>query len=91
MEKELKRVKIHLFGKDYIVRTDLPAERLEGMAVELDNKLAALRSRYPNLTRTDVALLTALSLMEDLEKLREEKKELWELLGEATSKTPETT
>ena len=61
------------------------------MAVELDNKLEALRSRYPNLTRTDVALLTALSLMEDLEKLREEKKELWELLGEATSKTPETT
>ncbi|MDD2431868.1 MAG: cell division protein ZapA [Firmicutes bacterium] len=87
MNREINRVRIRLFGKDYTVKTDQSVTKTVNMATELDNKLEAFKDRFPNLTKTDVALLTALSLLAEMDKLREEKRELWELLGEATSKT----
>lgn len=86
MAREINRVKVRLLGKDYNVKTDQSPMKIEAMARELDAKLESYSKRFPNLSNTDVALFAALSLMEEIHKLKEEKKELWELLGEATRK-----
>ncbi len=86
MDEQIKRVKVRLLGKEYSIRTDQPVKKIEAMANELNNQLDNLGNKFPNLTNTDLALLAGLTLMEEIEKLKEEKKELWELLGEATNK-----
>lgn len=86
MAENISRVKIRLMGKDYSVKADQPAHKIEAMAKELDATLTSLSKKYSHLSNTDIALLAAMSLMEEVNKLRDEKKELWELLGEATRK-----
>lgn len=87
MDKQVNRVKIRLLGKDYTVKADQSVDKVLNMADELNNRLESFRDKFTKLTNTDIALLTALSLLEEMDKLKEEKKELWELLGEATSKS----
>lgn len=86
MDEQINRVKVCLLGKDYNIRTDQPAKKMQAMANEFNTQLESLGKKFPNLTNTDLALLAGLTLMEEIQRLKDEKKELWELLGEATNK-----
>lgn len=82
----INRLTVRLLGKDYTIKTDKPSERVTEISKQLNDKLESVAQRFPRLTNVDVSLLVCLSLMDEIEKLKDEKRELWELLGEATKK-----
>lgn len=70
MEKDngISRVKVTINHKTYTLSTDSGAEYTERLAKNLDKRIADMRTRYPGLSVTDCALLTALDCMDELMK-----------------------
>ena len=74
------RVRVRIAGDEYVLRGTLAAPRLSELAAQLDRHLAELRQRYPRLPLHQAAVLCALQLLEELERLRQEHRELLDLL-----------
>lgn len=75
------RLRVRLAGEEYVLRGDMSPQRLEELVAELDRRLQELARRYPRLSFHQTAVLCALQLLEELQRLRDENRELRELLG----------
>lgn len=76
------RVKVRIAGDDYVLRGSGSTERLQTLAEELNRRLGAVRQHHPRLALHQAAVLCALQLLDELEQLRAENRELMELLSE---------
>ncbi|MBI5607782.1 MAG: cell division protein ZapA [Deltaproteobacteria bacterium] len=65
-----RAVKVTLMGTDFRLQTEEPEEFVVRVAQLVDSRIAELRGRAANLPAQHLALLTALTLAEDLEKER---------------------
>lgn len=82
MSKEDGKVTVEIFGEKHHVRGSESPEYIRKLAHEVDKKMRLIAQRLPRLALHQVAILAALNLADDLEKLREEQETLMQLLGE---------
>lgn len=84
MSKEDGKVTVEIFGENHVLRGTEDPEYIQKLAYEVDKQMRLTAQRFPRLPAHQVAILVALNLEDDLQKLREEQETLMEMLGEQT-------
>ena len=84
MSHEPVKITVEIFGEKHVVRGEGTAPYIQGLAHEVDKKMRLIAQRLPRLGISQIAVLTALNLADELAKLREEQETLMQLLGEKT-------
>ncbi|AHF05769.1 cell division protein ZapA [Desulfitobacterium metallireducens] len=82
MSKEDGKVTVEIFGEKHVLRGTEDLEYIQKLAYKVDKKMRLTAQRFPRLAAHRIAILVALNLEDDLEKLREEQETLMEMLGE---------
>lgn len=83
VEQEMRSVRVHIFGEEHIIKGQASAEYIESLASLVDIRLEEVQKNNPLLPRHRVAILVAINLANELEKLRADYEELLALLDEA--------
>jgi cell division protein ZapA len=65
------RVVVSIYGEECALRGDGSPEHLRGLAALVDARMRAVAGRTPQLSKTRVAVLTALQLADELGRLQE--------------------
>lgn len=78
----ISRVCVNIFNEEYVVRGDENPEYIEMLASYIDRRMRMYQSRNPNLSPVKVAVLVALNLADELNKLQEDYDELVKALEE---------
>lgn len=81
--QETTSVRVQIFGEEHIIRGQASQEYIEGIALLVNARLEEIHQSNPMLPRHQVAILVAINLANELERLKEEHKELLALLEEA--------
>lgn len=79
----LARARVRIAGEEYVVRGTASPEYIERVATVVDAQMRAVQEMSPNLVRHRQAILAALHLADELERLRRENQDLRQLLEEA--------
>ena len=80
------RVKVEIFNQEYIVKGNENADYIEMLAAYVDRRMRMIEQRNHNLSIVKVAVLTALNLADELNKLQEDYDELVKVLEEEKRK-----
>lgn len=75
MGEEKSRVKVQILGEEYIIKGEAKPEYIEHIAAILDQRMARLASAHPRLTRTQIAVLTALNILDEYMRLQQDYKQ----------------
>jgi len=78
----VNKVTVEIFNQDYIVKGSENAEYIEMLAAYVDRRMRMIEQRNHSLSITKVAVLTALNLADELNKLQEDYDELVKVLEE---------
>lgn len=81
-KSSVNRVTVSIFNEEYIVKGEENPEYIEMLASFVDRRMKMIQQRNPNLSSTKVAVLTALNLSDELNKLQEDYDELVKNLEE---------
>lgn len=81
-KSSVNRVTVSIFNEEYIVKGEDNPEYIEMLASFVDRRMKMIQQRNPNLSSTKVAVLTALNLADELNKLQEDYDELVKNLEE---------
>jgi len=76
------RVTVEIFSQEYIVKGNENAEYIEMLAAYVDRRMRMIEQRNHSLSITKVAVLTALNLADELNKLQEDYDDLVKALEE---------
>ena len=79
MEKNLNKVSVTILDDHYVLKGPEPEEYLEMLAAQANKRLIQVQNNNPRLSRIQVAILTALNLMDELNKLQQEHQHLIEM------------
>ena len=74
------RVVVNIYGEEYIVKGNATREHIEMIAQQVDQKMVQIVHRNPHLSQARVAVLTALNLADELNRLQEDYDNLIKLL-----------
>jgi Uncharacterized protein conserved in bacteria len=80
------RVSVEIFNQEYVVKGNENAEYIEMLAAYVDRRMRMIDQRNHSLSTTKVAVLTALNLADELNKLQEDYDELVKVLEEEKRK-----
>jgi cell division protein ZapA len=72
---DVTRTTVVIYGEEYPLRSDLSEEFVQGLARMVDHRMRALAGRHPRVPSGRLAVLTALTLAEELVELRGEARE----------------
>ncbi|MEN6462360.1 MAG: cell division protein ZapA [Syntrophomonas sp.] len=81
-KKRINKVTVDIFNEEYVVRGDENPEYIQMLASYIDRRMKMIQQRNPNLTNTKIAVLTAINLADELNKLQEDYDELVKALEE---------
>jgi cell division protein ZapA len=81
-KNSITRVTVSIFNEEYVVKGEESPEYIEMLASFVDRRMKMIQQRNPNLSGTKVAVLTALNLADELNKLQEDYDELVKNLEE---------
>lgn len=81
--RDFTSARVQIFGEEHIIKGQASQEYIEELALLVDMRLEEIQKGNPMLPRHQVAILVALNLANELEKLKEEHQELLALLEEA--------
>ena len=73
---QVSKVTVTIFNEDYVVKGEEDPEYIQMLASYVDRRMRMIFQRNPNLSTTKVAVLTALNLADELNKLQEDYDEL---------------
>ena len=76
------RVVLSIFGEEYSVRTNIPADHLERLARAVDRVMRETARAHPRLGTHRVAVLAAMNIADELVRLQEQYDRLTALLEE---------
>jgi len=79
---QINKVTVSIFNEDYVVKGDESPEYMEMLANYVDRRMRMIQQRNYNLSNTKIAVLTALNLADELNKLQEDYDELVKTLEE---------
>jgi cell division protein ZapA len=82
IKSTVNRVTVTIFNEEYVVKGEENPEYMEMLAGFVDRRMKMIQQRNPNLSSTKVAVLTALNLADELNKLQEDYDELVKNLEE---------
>ncbi|MDI6878998.1 MAG: cell division protein ZapA [Desulfitobacteriaceae bacterium] len=82
MSGGIQKVAVEIFGERHIVRGEGDPEYIQDLAHDVDRKMRLIAQRLPRLAVHQVAILAALNLADELQKLKEEQENLLQLLDE---------
>jgi len=86
MADQESRVEVEIFGEYYTLKGDSSPEQLIMLAHYVNRKMKALSGRNTRLSRTQTAVLAALSIAEELKKLQDEHDNLMRIIEPEKSK-----
>jgi len=81
-KSSVNRVTVSIFNEEYVVKGEENPEYIEMLASFVDRRMKMIQQRNHNLSSTKVAVLTALNLADELNKLQEDYDELVKNLEE---------
>lgn len=70
------RTTVSIYGDDYSLVGDLPQEVVQALAFHVDSRLRVLASKNPRTSQNRLAVLTAMTIAEELFRLQEEHQKL---------------
>ncbi len=76
------RVAVEIYGQEYIVKGNENTEYIEMLAAYVDRRMRMITQRNQSLSITKVAVLTALNLADELNKMQEDYDDLVKVLEE---------
>jgi cell division protein ZapA len=79
-KNKVTKVSVEIFNENYTVRGEENPEYIEMLASYVDRRMKMVSQRNPDLTNTKIAVLTALNLADELNKLQEDYDELVKVL-----------
>jgi len=82
MAQEEEKVIVEIFGEKHVVRGQESPEHILKVARIVDKKMRQIEEPLPRLAIHQIAILAALNLADELEKLREEQETLLQLIEE---------
>jgi cell division protein ZapA len=65
-------IEINILGQKYTVKGDADEEYIKKLALYVDEKLKEIHAANPNLTPMKAAILAALTIADELHKIRDE-------------------
>jgi cell division protein ZapA (FtsZ GTPase activity inhibitor) len=80
-EPESSAVRVKIYDREYAFRTTGDPERFKALCAGLDKRMRELTTSTGAVDTLKVALLVALSLADDLQRTRDELKQLDESVG----------
>jgi len=80
-EQEPSSVRVRIYDREYILRTSGDPERLKALCVGLDRKMREIASSTGAVDTSRVAVLAALSIADDMQRIKEELMKLDESVG----------
>ena len=78
----INKVTVEIFDEEYVVKGDRNPEYIQMLAGYVDRRMRMVQHRNPNLAVGKIAILTALNLADELNKLQEDYDELIKALEE---------
>lgn len=81
-KKPAQRVVVEIFGETYPLKTTDDPERLKKLAKGVDRLMKQMASGVRSFDSTKIAVLTALQIADEYDKLKSDYDELVELLDE---------
>ncbi len=72
----INRVTVEIFNEEYVVKGEENPEYIQMLAAYVDRRMKMIQQRSPNLSNQRVAILTALNLADELNKLQEDYDQL---------------
>ncbi|NLM24613.1 MAG: cell division protein ZapA [Firmicutes bacterium] len=81
--KETVTVRVRIAGEEHPIKGQASKEYIEKLARIVDNQIKLVQKKNPNLTRHRMAILAAINLADELERLRAEYNELLEIVEDA--------
>lgn len=82
VKNNINKVTVEIFNEEYIVKGEESPEYIEMLAAYVDRRMKMIHQRNYNLSNTKIAVLTALNLADELNKLQEDYDELVKSLEE---------
>lgn len=82
IKSSINRVTVSILNEEYVVKGEENPEYIEMLASFVDRRMKMIQQRNPSLSSTKVAVLTALNLADELNKLQEDYDELVKNLEE---------
>ncbi len=79
---QVNKVTVTIYNEEYVVKGNENRDYIEMLASYVDRRMRMIQQRNPNLSTTKVAVLTALNLADELNKLQEDYDELVRTLEE---------
>ncbi len=76
-------VRVRIGGEEYPVKGDASVEYIRTLACVVDSRMKDIHQKNPNLNRQRIAVLVALNLADEIEKVRAEYRELLQIVEEA--------
>ena len=80
VSNEINSVRVQICGEEHPIKGKASADYIRRLAHMIDEQMKDVLDKNPNLPRHRAAILVALNLADELEKLREEHKELLNLI-----------
>lgn len=80
------KVSVTIYDEEYVVKGSENSEYIQMLASYVDRRMKMIQQRNRNLSATKVAVLTALNLADELNKLQEDYDEMVKALEEERKK-----
>jgi len=71
MPEETNRVAVEILGERYILKGDMPPDYIRRIAGEVDQRLRDIVNRHSRIPITKAAVLVAVNLADELNRLQE--------------------
>lgn len=81
-KNNVNKVIVDIFNEEYVVKGDENPDYIEMLASYVDRRMRTIQQRNPNLSTVKIAVLTALNLADELNKLQEDYDEMVKSLEE---------
>lgn len=79
-KKTVSKVSVDIFGETYVIKGEESPEYIEMLAAYIDKRMKLVQQRSPNLSTAKIAVLTALNLADELNKLQDDYDKLLKTL-----------
>ena len=84
-KNKTEEVEVQILGQNYALRGEADAEYLKSIAIYVDNKLRNSYAKMPGMPTVKAAIMAALTITDELFKLRAENDQLQKLFEEKTA------
>lgn len=82
VDEERKRISVTIFGEEYQMKAAASADYVQRLAARVDERMRQIAGGNPRLGTARVAVLTAMTLADDLQKMEEQFERLTRQLEE---------